>query len=43
MLFGALGDIHGDFDGARRIAHLEGGLLAWANTVDPTFEVAPVG
>ena len=28
--------------GVEDIAHLEGGLLAWARDVDPTFEVAPV-
>ena len=28
--------------GVEDIAHLEGGLLAWAREVDPTFEVAPV-
>ncbi|MGH8179084.1 MAG: molybdopterin-synthase adenylyltransferase MoeB [Steroidobacter sp.] len=29
--------------GATNLAHLEGGLLAWAREVDATFEVAPVG
>jgi adenylyltransferase/sulfurtransferase len=29
--------------GGRNLAHLEGGLLAWAREVDPSFEVAPVG
>jgi adenylyltransferase/sulfurtransferase len=29
--------------GLTDIAHLEGGLLAWARDVDPDFEVAPVG
>ena len=29
--------------GVDRIAHLEGGLLAWARDVDASFEVAPVG
>ncbi|MFO7306018.1 MAG: molybdopterin-synthase adenylyltransferase MoeB [Gammaproteobacteria bacterium] len=29
--------------GMRKPAHLEGGLLAWARDVDPSFEVAPVG
>jgi adenylyltransferase/sulfurtransferase len=29
--------------GRRNLAHLEGGLLAWAREVDPSFEVAPVG
>jgi molybdopterin/thiamine biosynthesis adenylyltransferase/rhodanese-related sulfurtransferase len=29
--------------GLDRIAHLEGGLLAWAREVDAAFEVAPVG
>ena len=28
--------------GVEDVAHLEGGLLAWARDVDPTFEVAPV-
>jgi rhodanese-related sulfurtransferase len=28
--------------GVEDIAHLEGGLLAWARDVDTTFEVAPV-
>ncbi|HEX7116823.1 MAG TPA: molybdopterin-synthase adenylyltransferase MoeB [Steroidobacter sp.] len=28
--------------GAGSVAHLEGGLLAWAREVDPSFEVAPV-
>ena len=28
--------------GVEDIAHLEGGLLAWARDVDPSFEVAPV-
>ncbi|HKU13332.1 MAG TPA: molybdopterin-synthase adenylyltransferase MoeB [Steroidobacteraceae bacterium] len=28
--------------GVEDIAHLEGGLLAWARDQDPTFEVAPV-
>jgi adenylyltransferase/sulfurtransferase len=28
--------------GVEDIAHLEGGLLAWARDVDPQFEVAPV-
>jgi molybdopterin/thiamine biosynthesis adenylyltransferase/rhodanese-related sulfurtransferase len=28
--------------GVEDIAHLEGGLLAWARDVDPDFEVAPV-
>ena len=28
--------------GVEDIAHLEGGLLAWARDVDPAFEVAPV-
>lgn len=29
--------------GISRPAHLEGGLLAWASSVDVTFQVAPVG
>jgi sulfur-carrier protein adenylyltransferase/sulfurtransferase len=29
--------------GRGNLAHLEGGLLAWARDVDPSFEVAPVG
>ena len=29
--------------GAAQLAHLEGGLLAWARDVDPSFEVAPIG
>jgi sulfur-carrier protein adenylyltransferase/sulfurtransferase len=29
--------------GITNLAHLEGGLLAWARDVDLTFEVAPVG
>jgi sulfur-carrier protein adenylyltransferase/sulfurtransferase len=29
--------------GIGNVAHLEGGLLAWAQQVDPSFEVAPVG
>lgn len=29
--------------GLVNLAHLEGGLLAWACDVDPSFEVAPVG
>jgi sulfur-carrier protein adenylyltransferase/sulfurtransferase len=29
--------------GGRNLAHLDGGLLAWARDVDPSFEVAPVG
>jgi adenylyltransferase/sulfurtransferase len=28
--------------GVEDIAHLEGGLLAWARDVDTSFEVAPV-
>ncbi len=28
--------------GVEDVAHLEGGLLAWARDVDPAFEVAPV-
>ena len=28
--------------GVEDIAHLEGGLLAWAREVDDSFEVAPV-
>jgi sulfur-carrier protein adenylyltransferase/sulfurtransferase len=28
--------------GVEDVAHLEGGLMAWARDVDPTFEVAPV-
>jgi sulfur-carrier protein adenylyltransferase/sulfurtransferase len=28
--------------GVEDIAHLEGGLLAWARDVDESFEVAPV-
>ena len=29
--------------GLGNLAHLEGGLLAWARDLDPAFEVAPVG
>jgi molybdopterin/thiamine biosynthesis adenylyltransferase/rhodanese-related sulfurtransferase len=29
--------------GNKEIAHLEGGLLAWAREIDPAFEVAPAG
>jgi predicted sulfurtransferase len=28
--------------GVEDIAHLEGGLLAWARDVDESFDVAPV-